>query len=569
MGSSPRVFFSCPALVLASGATAAIALGLADAHVGARRQAGQAAAQAGHAVPAAAPRAHTGELFQTSDNCMACHNSLTTPSGEDVSIGSSWRGSIMANSSRDPYWQAAVRRETLDHSTAAADIEDECSICHMPMARATANANGRKGQVFAHLPVGRTDEPQALLAHDGVSCTMCHQITNEKLGTPASFTGGFVVSLTQPTPRGLFGPFEIDKGQTTIMRSASDFQPTEAPHIRQSELCATCHTLYTKALNPQGQVIGQLPEQVMYLEWRHSAFQTEQKSCQSCHMPVVQEDTPISSVLGPPRQGFARHVFVGGNFFILRLLNRYRAELGVTALPEEFEASVRRTVQNLQSATATVSVERAEASGGRLEIDVAVQNLTGHKLPTGYPARRAWLHLTVRDRNGRQMFESGAIAASGLIQGNDNDADATTFEPHYAEIRQPGQVQIYESIMGDANGVPTTGLLTGLRYLKDNRLLPRGFDKASAEPDIMVVGGAAQDGDFIGSGDHVRYSVDVAGSDGPFQVDVELRFQPIAFRWAQNLKPYDAPETRRFVSYYDSMSSTSSEILAYTAATSR
>ena len=53
--------------------------------------------------------------FQTSDNCMACHNSLTAPSGEDVSIGSAWRASMMANSSRDPYWQASVRRETLDH----------------------------------------------------------------------------------------------------------------------------------------------------------------------------------------------------------------------------------------------------------------------------------------------------------------------------------------------------------------------------------------------------------------------------------------------------------------------
>ena len=29
-------------------------------------------------------------------------------------------------------------------------------------------------------------------------------------------------------------------------------------------------------------------------------------------------------------------------------------------------------------------------------------------------------------------------------------------------------------------GVPTTGLLTATQYLKDNRLLPRGFDKATA-----------------------------------------------------------------------------------------
>jgi hypothetical protein len=501
-------------------------------------------------------------LFKTAGNCMPCHNSLVAPSGEDVSIGVSWRASIMANSSRDPYWQAGVRRETIDHPSAAADIEDECSICHMPMARATAHANGRKGEVFAHLPVAQHGEPQDLLAHDGVSCTMCHQISGENLGTRESFVGGFVVAGRQPTPRPIFGPFDVEKGLTTVMRSSAEFQPTEGAHIRQSELCATCHTLITKALNSQGQVIGELPEQVMYLEWQHSAFQTEKTSCQSCHMPVVEEEMPITSVLGEPRQGLARHVFVGGNFFMLRLLNRYRLELGVEALPQELDASAVRTIRNLQSQTATLSVERAEVSGGRLNIDVAVHNVTGHKLPTAYPSRRAWLHVTVRDRSGRQLFESGAITPNGLIEGNDNDADPTKFEPHYTEIRQPDQVQIYESIMGDPAGVPTTGLLTAVGYLKDNRLLPRGFDKSTAGSDIKVVGGATSDADFTGGSDQIRYSIDTAGNQGPFQIDAELRFQPIGFRWAQNLKPYDAAETRRFVSYFESMASGSSEVLA-------
>jgi hypothetical protein len=208
-------------------------------------------------------------------------------------------------------------------------------------------------------------------------------------------------------------------------------------------------------------------------------------------------------------------------------------------------------------------------SGGRLEVDLSVRNLTGHKLPTAYPSRRAWLHVIVRDRNGRPVFESGGITPAGLIQGNDNDADATKFEPHYTEVRQPDQVQIYESIMGDPAGAPTTGLLTAVRYLKDNRLLPRGFDKATAEADIQVVGGALQDADFTGGSDRTRYSIDTAGSEGPFQIDVELRFQPIGFRWAQNLKPYNTPETQRFVGYYEAMASSSSEMLVRAAAISK
>ena len=117
------------------------------------------------------------------------------------------------------------------------------------------------------------------------------------------------------------------------MHSATEFRQAEAPHIRQSELCATCHTLFTKALGPRGEVIGELPEQVPYLEWRHSAFLREQRSCQSCHMPAVEEEMRISSVLGQPRKGLARHAFLGGNVFMLRMLNRYRDELGVAALP--------------------------------------------------------------------------------------------------------------------------------------------------------------------------------------------------------------------------------------------
>jgi hypothetical protein len=45
-------------------------------------------------------------------------------------------------------------------------------------------------------------------------------------------------------------------------------------------------------------------------------------------------------------------------------------------------------------------------------------------------------------------------------------------------------------------------------------------------------------------------------------VEAELRYQVIAYRWAENLRSYDTTETKRFVSYYESMASSSSAILA-------
>ena len=51
-----------------------------------------------------------------------------------------------------------------------------------------------------------------------------------------------------------------------------------------------------------------------------------------------------------------------------------------------------------------------------LRVDILVKNLTGHKLPTAFPSRRAWLHIVVRDRDGKTVFESGALNPDGSFR---------------------------------------------------------------------------------------------------------------------------------------------------------
>jgi hypothetical protein len=502
-------------------------------------------------------------LFETADRCIGCHKGVTTASGRDVSIGYDWRASMMANAARDPYWQAAVRREVTDHPAAREAIEDKCSTCHMPMARAVAHLGGSAGDVFAHLPLREGGGPHPALAADGASCTVCHQILDEKLGTAESFTGGFVVDATTPLgEREILGPFEVDAGRAHLMQSAVGYRPAKAEHMRSSEVCATCHTLYTHAFDDDGREAGELPEQVPYLEWKHSAYPSEARGCTTCHMPVVEEEVPVTGVLGVPRSEVSRHVFRGGNFFVLGMLGRHRSELGVQALGQELDAAVERTLDHLGSSAATVTLDALRVVEGRLEADVTVANLGGHKLPTAYPSRRVWIHLSVKDATGRTVFESGAPRPDGAIQGNDNDLDPARFEPHHVRIDQPDDVQIYETIMTDAAGRVTTGLLRGVRYEKDNRLTPKGFDKAAAPDDVAVHGEALGDEDFLGGGDRVRYVTDLRGARGPFTVEVELLYQPVAFRWARNLEAYDSPETARFVAWYDQAASTSYTLLA-------
>jgi hypothetical protein len=337
-------------------------------------------------------------------------------------------------------------------------------------------------------------------------------------------------------------------------------RPEQGIHIQSAELCATCHTLFTHALDAEGKVVGELPEQVPYLEWRHSSYRGT-RTCQSCHMPVVSEAIPIASTMGAPRPDVSRHTFRGSNFWMLRLLDRYRRELAVTTAPPELQAQAKDSVANLREDSASLTLENVKRSPDRLALEVVVKNQAGHKLPTAYPSRRAWLHVVVRDGQGTVAWESGALMPDGRIAGNDNDADGATYEPHYPEITSADQVQIFETIMVDQKGAVTTGLLKGVRYVKDNRLLPDGFEKASAPLDVAVHGAAFTDADFSAGQDRVRYEIPVAAR-GPITIEAELLYQSIGHRWAHNLRAQPSSEGDRFVQYYGEMAGETAERLA-------
>jgi hypothetical protein len=434
----------------------------------------------------------------------------------------------------------------------------------MPIIRYEAKMRGRLGEVFSHLPFN-DKKKSGQEAADGVTCSVCHQITTEKFGTKAGMSGNFVIN--RPHTDNIhpeYGPFNIVPGNQEIMYSSTGgLRPNQGQHIREAQLCAECHQLYTTARDSAGKAIGQLPEQMPYLEWLNSDYYWNHQTCQDCHMTPVNEPAPVARVLGIQRNGVREHVFVGDNFFMQDMLNRYRDELQVAALPNELTFAAQGTRQFLQTRSARVAIQIVSSAGDRLEADVAVENLTGHKLPTAFPSRRAWLDFSVKDQNGQVVFESGALNPNGSIAGNDNDADPLKYEPHYSEITSADRVQIYEDILGDRAGHVTTGLIAGVRFLKDNRLLPHGFNKSGVPHDVAVVGRAYDDSKFVGGGDTVHYSVPIRNAAGPFTIAVELLYEPIGYRWANNLKPYDsAPEPNRFNRFYDSMNGTSAIVLA-------
>lgn len=208
-----------------------------------------------------------GDYFATSGVCATCHKDLVDGGGNDVSLDTFWRGTMMANSSRDPYWQASVRGEVLSNTSYDAIIQDKCTTCHTPMARTTQAFMGNKGVLldegFLH-----PENDLNTLALDGISCTLCHQIEATNLGEPESFDGHYVIDETKAVGERLsYGPYKAPEAQAVVMKSASGYVPAQSEHIQSSELCGSCHTLYTPTVDNNGEVAGMFPEQMPYIEW--------------------------------------------------------------------------------------------------------------------------------------------------------------------------------------------------------------------------------------------------------------------------------------------------------------
>jgi len=493
-----------------------------------------------------------GEYFAASGVCANCHKNNTDAGGVDVSYDTFWRGTMMANSSRDPYWQASVRGEVLSNPDYAEVIQDKCTTCHTPMARTTRVFEGDVG-ILLDDGFLNPENDLHILAMDGISCTLCHQIQSTNLGKEESYDGGYVIDSTLPKgERENFGPYQVSEENVILMRASSGYAPVEGKHIQTSELCGACHTLYTPTIDNNGEIADMFPEQMPYIEWLASDY-AGQKSCQDCHMPEVPGEVVLSTTGSPARSNVSRHSFAGGNTYGLHLLEAYGDEMGVTATSDQIKAAINRAQVQLEGETAQILISKSEITDSTLKVDLKVENQVGHKFPSGFPSRRVWIHLTVANEDGVVIFESGKWDNQGGISGNQNDLDATAFEPHYQVIENLDQVQIYEAIMADVDGAVTTTLLRGAVYLKDNRLLPAGFEKESVSEDIAVQGGAQDDLDFVGGHDQIQYLVNIGDATGPFTVTAELVYQSIGYRWAANLRQYDALEPQRFTSYYENV----------------
>lgn len=476
---------------------------------------------------------------------------MRSRTGDDVSPHGLWQGTMMANSFFDPYFRAQLERETKGDEAK----QELCLRCHTPMAHHERKLEGK--------PLPRlADVLEDPLAQDGVSCTVCHQIQAEGLGTEATFSGRPVITKA----RQIFGPFPDPA--TAPMRNMVGYTPTQSLHVRSAGLCGSCHTLTTEH---QGRPF---PEQTPYLEWRNSEFSDEggasetTRTCQECHMAETGSTRIARNPMGrefliPVRDGYRAHAFVGGNAFVLGLLKEHREELGVKASPEALQRMIAATQRQLGEDTATLAVEGLEQKDGVLSFAVRVENRCGHKFPSGYPSRRAWLHVQVR--SGRDIvFESGAYAEDGRLR---DVADELAI-PHVTLVESKEQVPVFEMVAADPEGKPTTSLVHMTTKAKDTRILPRGWRRDGPFTAETEPVGTGSDLDFVAGSDTVGYRIALPKAvAGRLQVVVWLRYQTIPAHWVEPLRSEEGEACKRFVRYYDAAVKLPETVAVVTATT--
>jgi len=350
------------------------------------------------------------------------------------------------------------------------------------------------------------------LARDGISCTVCHHIVSEGFGTENIYTGNFITG----SPDEIYGPYR--QVVTQPMRNSLGINPEFGSQTLDADLCGTCHNILLPIVTNQGDLLGFSFEQTTHLEWLNSDYAPGRRlneTCQGCHMPrtfhgknlefkianieddrlpPVQNRVPDSEIRLRERTEYARHSLHGLNVFLNEMFQEFPLILGIrqidimsgVATEQPLTTARESFLEMARNQTAELDIESLEITpGGQLQAIVKVTNKAGHYLPSGVNFRRAFLEFTVMDSQSNILWASGLTNGVGaIIEGVDGPVLPTelllenpqAFQPHYQQITDQDQVQIYQEVVADSNGNITTSFLRRVFTIKNNRLRPIGFD---------------------------------------------------------------------------------------------
>lgn len=256
----------------------------------------------------------------------------------------------------------------------------------------------------------------------------------------------------------------------------------------------------------------------------------------------------------------------------MEMFDQFRTDLGLYKfnpdLPNPYykelfgqRTAVANAIAQAQSETAQVSILSVSNVAGILKADVKVQNLTGHDFPSGVSFRRAFVNFQVLDAHGKVLWASGNTNSEGVIVDTSGKPLMTeffspaqqTYQPHFWSgnpITNDHQVQIYEELVADPQGLLTTSFLSLDHKVKDNRLQPEGMSPTGPNFDLTAPVGVGGDPNYTDeSGTSVvRYEIPIP--DRAATVRATLYYQSIPpYYLRQRATEGQGPDTARLVSF--------------------
>lgn len=443
--------------------------------------------------------------------CILCHSGTKNGPADPYA---SWHGSMMGQAARDPVFRAGLAVANQD----VAGVGEFCIRCH-----ATRGWLG-----------GRSEAPDAskLNPEDlhGVSCEMCHHLVD-----PLSPEAKPLAKLIPPgygNAMVVADPDNVARGPYPESAGAKPHHSLKSPYQASSELCANCHNVsnpfQAKDVNAQPpHAYGHIER--TYSEWALSDFAKagSEQTCQSCHFARVAGGGQASKYGDLHRDYFVSHAATGGSTWVQDAIIRIWSGKEGKDIDREALKAVQQQARDFLKSAAALHLEVA-AGKARLTIT----NLTGHKLPTGYPeGRRMWVHATFKDAAGAVVGEVGRYGEKPDTVAGQAVSAPTLLDPENTRVYecQPG-LSPDQAKQHNLGAGPSFHFILNDVTVKDNRIPPRGFKKAGyAEHLCAPVGAEYADGQYW---DTVEFTLPA----GAQQVEAEVLYQSVSWEYMKFLR---------------------------------
>ena len=459
-------------------------------------------------LPGTQPEEHNIRMSKVG-LCRSCHGKTSNGNSDPFF---SWQGGMMAQAARDPVYLAALAIANQD----VPGVGEYCIRCHAPAGWLEGRSKTADGS-------GLTKEDK-----NGVSCDVCHRfvdpLSDEAKGMAKDIPPGYGNGMF------LVDPNKVARGPYDDSPPVKSHKAMKSPFHGSGNLCGTCHDVS----NPLAatDIKKQRPYEYgiierTYSEWALSSYASGEgaQSCQSCHYPAIKGGGKAArQASAKHRDHFVEHGPVGGSTWVQSAVASLFKDDKRSQAPLEF---AKKKAMALLRTSARLDLTSEGKNKGSLKIT----NLTGHKLPTGYPeGRRMWINIDFRAEDGTSLHEIGRYGKIEAVAAGRTVKVPTLIEPE--------GTRVYQSLPGISKGAAEKhGKPAGKSFhfvlndevTFDNRIPPKGFsNSAFTEHGCQPVGVSYADGQHW---DDYEFEIPA----GTVKVKARLMYQSVSWEYVKFL----------------------------------